>query len=95
MAYNSFLKGTEADTLKGIDYADQAIARDPDFARAYVQKAWLLQDSPKYRRNWNEASVEMEQLARTAIRLDPYDANGAYPARLGARHARQERRGAG
>ena len=44
LAYNSFLKGTEADTLKGIDYAEQAVARDPDFARAYIQKAWLLQD---------------------------------------------------
>ncbi len=75
MAYGSFLKGTEADTLKGIDFADRAIAQDPDFARAYVQKAWLIQDLAKYRKNWNEASVEMETLARTAIRLDPYDAN--------------------
>ena len=75
LAYNSFLKGTEADTLEGIEYADRAIARDPNFARAYVQKAWLVQELSKYRRNWNEASVEMEQLARTAIRLDPYDGN--------------------
>ena len=76
MAYNAFLKGTEADTLQGIEYADRAIARDPDFARAYIQKAWLLQDLAKYRKNWNEATREMESLARTAIRLDPYDANG-------------------
>jgi TolB-like protein/class 3 adenylate cyclase len=75
LSYESFLKGTEADALAGIEYADRAIARDPNFARAYVQKAWLVQDLSKYRRNWNEASVEMEQLARTAIRLDPYDAN--------------------
>ena len=76
MAYDSFLKGTEADTQKGIELADEAIRRDPDFARAYTQKAWLLQDLAKYKKNWNEASVEMEGLARTAIRLDPYDANG-------------------
>jgi TolB-like protein/class 3 adenylate cyclase len=76
MAYDSFLKGTEADTQKGIELADEAIRRDPDFARAYTQKAWLLQDLAKYKKNWNEASVEMESLARTAIRLDPYDANG-------------------
>jgi TolB-like protein/class 3 adenylate cyclase/tetratricopeptide (TPR) repeat protein len=75
LAYNSFLNGTEAGTLEGIEYAERAIARDPNFARAYVQKAWLVQELSKYRRNWNEASVEMEQLARTAIRLDPYDAN--------------------
>ena len=58
MAYNAFLKGTEADTLQGIEYADRAIARDPDFARAYIQKAWLLQDLAKYRKNWNEATRE-------------------------------------
>jgi TolB-like protein/class 3 adenylate cyclase len=75
LAYNSFLKGTEAGTLEGIEYAERATARDPNFARAYVQKAWLVQELSKYRRNWNEASVEMEQLARIAIRLDPYDAN--------------------
>lgn len=75
LAYESFLKGTEADTLKGIEYADQAILRDPGFARAYVQKAWLIQDLAKYRKNWNDASREMEELGRTAIRLDPYDAN--------------------
>ncbi len=76
MAYESFLKGTEADTRQGIAQADRAIARDPDFARAYVQKAWLIQDLAKYEKNWNAASAEMERLARTAIRLDPYDANG-------------------
>jgi len=75
LAYESLLKGTEADTVAGINYADQAISRDPNFARAYVQKAWLVQELAKYRRNWNEASRQMEDLARTAIRLDPYDAN--------------------
>lgn len=76
MAYDSFLKGTQADTQKGVELTDEAIQRDPDFARAYVQKAWLLQDLAKYKKNWNEATVEMERLARTAIRLDPQDANG-------------------
>jgi len=76
MAYDSFLKGTEADTQRGIELTDEAIQRDPNFARAYIQKAWLLQDLAKYRKNWNEATAEMESLARTAIRLDPYDANG-------------------
>jgi TolB-like protein/Tfp pilus assembly protein PilF len=75
LAYESLLKGTEAATVAGINYADQAISRDPNFARAYVQKAWLVQELAKYRRNWNEASRQMEDLARTAIRLDPYDAN--------------------
>lgn len=75
LAYESLLRGTEADTVAGINYADQAISRDPNFARAYVQKAWLVQELAKYRRNWNEASRQMEDLARTAIRLDPYDAN--------------------
>jgi tetratricopeptide (TPR) repeat protein len=75
LAYESLLKGTEAATVAGINYSDQAISRDPNFARAYVQKAWLLQELAKYRRNWNEASRQMEDLARTAIRLDPYDAN--------------------
>ncbi len=76
MAYDSFLRGTEADTQKGIELTDEAIQRDPDFARAYIQKAWLLQDLAKYRKNWNVATAEMESLARIAIRLDPYDANG-------------------
>lgn len=75
LAYESLLRGTEADTVAGINYADQAVSRDPNFARAYVQKAWLVQELAKYRRNWNEASRQMEDLARTAIRLDPYDAN--------------------
>jgi TolB-like protein len=75
LAYNALLKGTEAAILEGIEYCDRAIARDPNFSRAYVQKAWLVQELSKYRRNWNEASVEMEELARTAIRLDPYDGN--------------------
>jgi TolB-like protein len=75
LAYQSLLTGTEAATVAGINYSDQAISRDPNFARAYVQKAWLVQELAKYRRNWNEASLQMEELARIAIRLDPYDAN--------------------
>ena len=95
MAYNAFLKGREADTLKGIEYADRAITRDPDFARAYIQKAWLLQDLAKYRKNWNEATREMESLARTGDPARPLRCERSHPARLGARHTRPERRGAG
>ena len=75
LAYEALLRGTEADTERGIAHADAAIARDPDFARAYVQKAWLLQSLADYRQNWNESYAAMEPLGRTAIRLDPYDAN--------------------
>ncbi len=75
LAQQSLLKGREADTLTGIGLAEQAIARDPDFARAYVAKAALVEDLAKYRKTWSEATHEMEGLLRTAVRLDPGNAD--------------------
>ena len=68
------LVGTESSYEKGLAYIDAAIARDPDLARAYIQKGWLLFHLAAFRNNWNETFVELESLARTAISIDPNDA---------------------
>jgi len=76
LAYEADQQGTEEAFARGIEYADAAIMRDPEFARAYVQKGWLLFHLAAYRKNWPETYVGMERLARTAIELDPRDALG-------------------
>jgi len=76
LSYEADQQGTEKSFKKGIEYADAAIGRDPRLARAYVQKGWLLFHLAAYRKNWDEAFAEMEQLARKAIDVDPNDAIG-------------------
>jgi hypothetical protein len=47
-----------------------------DPSRAYTRKAWLLNGLSRYRENQNETYAEMERLARRALEIEPYDAEG-------------------
>jgi TolB-like protein/class 3 adenylate cyclase len=78
LATDAFLQGKEADIEQGLIYADAAIAKDPSLARAYTRKAWLLNARGRYRQDYdyNQAYTEMERLARKALEIDPYDAEG-------------------
>jgi tetratricopeptide (TPR) repeat protein len=76
LATEAFLRGKKADLEQGLSYADAAIAKDPGLARAYTRKAWLLNGLSRYRENQNETYAEMERLARRALGIDPYDADG-------------------
>ena len=74
LAADALLKTSEADLRQGIAYADEAIAKDPDLVRAYTEKGWLLLNLTKYTKVYRETHLKMEQLARKAIEIDPYDA---------------------
>jgi TolB-like protein len=78
LATDAFLRGKEADIEQGLVYADAAIAKDPSLARAYTRKAWLLNARGRYRQDYdyNQAYAEMERLAKKALEIDPYDAEG-------------------
>jgi TolB-like protein/class 3 adenylate cyclase len=71
-------RGKEADLAQGLAYVDAAIVKDPGLARAYVKKAWLLNALGRYRQDhdYNGTYAEMERLARKALEIDPYDAEG-------------------
>jgi TolB-like protein/tetratricopeptide (TPR) repeat protein len=74
LGYEAFLRGAEADLNQALAYLDAAIAKDPDFVRAYTKKAWTRLMLAKFRNDWSEAIAEMERLARIANSIDPYDA---------------------
>ena len=74
LADEALLGDTEADLDRALQLTDQAIARDPGMARAYVKKAWVLNSLKKFRKNYKETFAAMEGLARTAIAADPYEA---------------------
>src|SRR3954453_21939820 len=74
LADEALLGDTEADLDRALQLTDQAIARDPGMARAYVKKAWGLNSLKKFRKNYKETFAAMEGLARTAIAADPYEA---------------------
>jgi Tfp pilus assembly protein PilF len=78
LAAGAFERGEEADLVQGLAYADAAIVKDLGLARAYVKKAWLLNALGRYRRDhdYNGTYAEMERLARKALEIDPYDAEG-------------------
>jgi tetratricopeptide (TPR) repeat protein len=70
------MRGKEEDLDKALVHVDAAIAKDPGMARAYIKKAWIRLVRAKFKNDWTDAFADMEQLARTAIRIDPYDAEG-------------------
>ncbi len=66
--------GTESEVGQALAYAEEAIAKDPSFARAYIAKAWALWQSGRFGGKYADITAKMEGLARTATELDPYDA---------------------
>ena len=77
LGYADFIKGGEEGFAKSIKFFDAAIAKDPQFVLPYVKKGWailMLASFPN--RDIGEAGNELERLARKAIEIDPYDAEG-------------------
>ena len=72
-----FYKGGEEGFAEAIKFFDATIAKDPQFAFAYVKKAWSMMSY-----TWcangdiDQTGDEFERLARKAIEIDPYDAEG-------------------
>jgi class 3 adenylate cyclase/TolB-like protein len=72
-----FNKGGEEGFAKSIKLFDAAIAKDPQFAYYYVKKGWAtLSYAVSTNRDVDEAGNALERLARKAIEIDPYDAEG-------------------
>jgi class 3 adenylate cyclase/TolB-like protein/tetratricopeptide (TPR) repeat protein len=72
-----FNKGGEEGFAKSIKLFDAAITKDPQFAFAYVKKGWAIFNyALSTHRDLDEAANEFERLARKAIEIDPYDAEG-------------------
>ena len=74
LAYEALMRGKEEDLDEALVHVDAAITKDPGMARAYIKKAWIRLVRAKFKNDWTDAFADMEQLARTAIRIDPYDA---------------------
>ncbi len=70
----SMFARSQAEVEKGLAYCDAAIGKDPDFASAYICKAWRLWQLAQYKGHYNDTYAEMERLARKAIELEPYRA---------------------
>ena len=72
-----FNKGGKEGFAKSIKFFDATIAKDPQFAFPYVKKSWAtLSYALTANRDVDEAGNEFEGLARKAIEIDPYDAEG-------------------
>ena len=72
-----FYKGGEEGFAEAIKFFDATIAKDPQFAFAYVKKAWSLMNySWCSKGDIEKTGDEFERLARKAIEIDPYDAEG-------------------
>jgi class 3 adenylate cyclase/TolB-like protein len=72
-----FNKGGEEGFAASIKLFGAAIAKDPQFAFYYVKKCWAtLSYALSANRDVDEAGNEFERLARKAIEIDPYDAEG-------------------
>ncbi|HEY6521905.1 MAG TPA: adenylate/guanylate cyclase domain-containing protein, partial [Roseiarcus sp.] len=72
-----FYKGGEEGFAEAIKFFDATIAKDPQFAFAYVKKAWsLMSYSWCSKGDIEKTGDEFERLARKAIEIDPYDAEG-------------------
>ena len=74
LAYEAAQEGSLEGDERALAFIDAAIEHDAGFARAYVQKGWLLFRLIAYRKNWNQAFTEMERLGRRAIEIDQNDA---------------------
>jgi Flp pilus assembly protein TadD len=74
-AYDFYLLGREQSNIgtkeanaKGLEYAEKAIALDPDIAHAYALRAWMInrKDQP-----WETKAPAFERDMRQALSLDP------------------------
>ena len=73
----NFNKGGEEGFTESIKFFDAAMAKDPQFAFAYVKKGWAMYNyALSANRDVEEGANEFERLARKAIEIDPYDAEG-------------------
>jgi class 3 adenylate cyclase/TolB-like protein len=71
------LKGGEEGFAEALKLFDAAIAKDPQFGFAYVKKGWMIFHlALSANGDLGEAGNELERLARKAIEIDPYDAEG-------------------
>jgi tetratricopeptide (TPR) repeat protein len=72
-----FYKGGQEGFTESIKFFDAAIAKDPQFGFAYVKKGWMIfHYALSANGDLDEAANELERLARKAIEIDPYDAEG-------------------
>jgi class 3 adenylate cyclase/TolB-like protein len=72
-----FNKGGEEGFAGSIKFFDAAIAKDPQFAFPYVKKGWAtLSYAVRANGDVDQAGKEFERLARKAIEIDPYFAEG-------------------
>ncbi len=77
LGYADFNKGSEEGFAEAIKFFDAAIAKDPQFVFPYVKKGWaILNYAALANRDLGEAGNQLERLARQAIEIDPYDAEG-------------------
>ena len=81
-AYDLYLLGVELkhrqlsrdDLEQAGELLDRAIALDPKLARAYVAHAWVDIILTNFGASWTEGIQAMEAHARSALALDPQDA---------------------
>ena len=81
-AYDLYLLGVELkhrqlsqqDLEQARELLDRAIALDPKLARAYVARAWVDIILTNYGAPWEASIAAMEAHARSALALDPQDA---------------------
>lgn len=81
-AYDLYLLGVELkhrmlsreDEEQARELLDQAIALDPKLARAYVARAWVDLILASFGAPWAQGIQAMEAHARSALALDPQDA---------------------
>jgi tetratricopeptide (TPR) repeat protein len=72
-----FYKGGQEGFAESVKFFDAAIAKDPQFGFAYVKKGWAQFNVALIAKlDIDEAGNELERLARKAIEIDPYDAEG-------------------
>ncbi len=75
LADASFDKATEEGFTDAAKLADAAIAKDPQFAAAYVVKGWSVRwIALSGKGDFQEAMSEADRLARKAVEIDPADA---------------------
>jgi tetratricopeptide (TPR) repeat protein len=75
LGYAAYLKGTAEGFAEAKRYFDAAIAKDPRFTFAYVQRGWAAWLTFKVTGvDFEAALTEAERYARKAIEIDPLDA---------------------
>ena len=67
--------GTKENLEEALKYEEAAVAKDPQFALAKVQKGWaLLYLAWDFQRDLGQSWAEAQKLAKQAIEIDPNDA---------------------